>query len=229
MSSNCCTGVVQAHRKARMLRVSDWPVDHCTHIQRHVLSPSVPIGKAVALENLHPVGADPEHCLRSMLRSIEHVRRFTLVHQAEKASVESFAPTMVQIGENLVYIGNKHHHAEDGRVCHDSYRDAPQHVCHRIVKAAVPGCKSCVVVSMLDSRQSAIVDRLGIVLLLSHCHKHVLHTLCLGMVHGLFPCTLVHMYRFHLERLFHLSFVGGGPQRRVGLYLTAVQALSHVY
>ena len=42
------------------------------------------------------------------------------------------------------------------------------------------------------------------------------------MVHGLFPCTLVHMYRFHLERLFHLSFVGGGPQRRVGLYLTAV-------
>ena len=142
-------------------------VDHCTHIQRHVLSPSVPIGKAVALENLHPVGADPEHCLRSMLRSIEHVRRFTLVHQAEKASVESFAPTMVQIGENLAYIGNKHHHAEDRRVCHDSCRDAPQHVCHRIVKAAVPGCKSCVVVSMLDSRQSAIVDRLGIVLLLS--------------------------------------------------------------
>ena len=79
---------------------------------------------------------------------------------------------------------------------------------------------------MLDSRQSAIVDRLGIVLLLSHCHKHVLHTLCLGMVHGLFPCTLVHMYRFHLERLFHLSFVGGGPQRRVGPYLTAIQALS---
>ena len=170
-----------------MLRVSAGPVDHCTHIQRHMLGPGVPIGKAVALKNLHPVGADPKHSLRSMLRSVEHVRRFTLVHQAEKASsVESFAPAMVHIGENLVCMGYKHHHVEDGRVCHESCRNAPQHVGHRIVKAAVPGCKSCVVVSMLDGWQSAIVDRLGVVLLLSRCHKHVLHTLCLGMVHGFF-------------------------------------------
>ena len=98
-----------------MLRVSAGPVDHCTHIQRHMLGPGVPIGKAVARKNVHPVGADPEHSLRSMLRSVEHVRRFTLVHQAEKASsVESFAPAMVHIGENLVCMGYKHHHVEDG-------------------------------------------------------------------------------------------------------------------